>query len=315
MARADYFLMSDNVTVIGGTGFLGRRIVRHLLGDGYCVRIASRHPDQAEKLFSGRNLRVDPVHADVCDQESTRAVISGVDAVVNAVSLYAERGTATFHSIHVEAAERVASLAKEIGVKRLIHISGIGADPTVRSSYIRSRGEGERAVGAAFPSATVVRPAVMFGQHDSLVCPLARLLRRVPIFPLFGSGKTRLQPAYVEDVAEAVTRCLKEEAPAQVLELGGPEVFTYEGLLRLLAERTGLRPIFLRIPYPLWFGVVAIAEFSPKPPVTRNQLELMQRDTVVSPAMRGFEALGIRPTSIADFLDDILADNVTGTES
>jgi NADH dehydrogenase len=124
-----------------------------------------------------------------------------------------------------------------------------------------------------------------------------------------------LQPAYVEDVAEAVTRCLTEEAPAQVLELGGPEVFTYEDLLRLLAGRTGSRPIFLRIPYPLWFGVAAIAEFSPKPPVTRNQVELMQRDTVVSPAMPGFEALGIRPTSIADVLDDILADNVTGTES
>jgi NADH dehydrogenase len=315
MARADYFLMSGNVTVLGGTGFLGQRIVRHLLGDGCCVRIASRHPDQAEKLFSGRNLRVNPVHADVCDQRSTRAAISDADAVVNAVSLYVERGAATFHSVHVDAARRVASLATEAGVKRLIHISGIGADPTARSSYIRSRGEGERAVRAAFPSATVVRPAVMFGPHDSLVCPLARLLRRLPIFPVFGSGQSRLQPAYVEDVAEAVTRCLKEEALAQVLELGGPEVFTYEGLLRLLAVRTGTRPIFLRIPYPLWFGVAAIAEFSPKPPITRNQVELMQHDTVVSPAIPGFEALGIHPTSIAHVLDDILSDNLTVTES
>lgn len=315
MARADYFLMSGNVTVLGGTGFLGRRIVRHLLGDGCCVRIASRHPDQAEKLFSGHNLRVSFVHADVCDQKSTRAAISDVDAVANAVSLYVERGAATFHAVHVEAARRVASLAKEAGVKRLVHISGIGADPTARSSYIRSRGEGERAVRAAFPSATVVRPAVMLGPHDSLVCPLARLLRRLPVFPLFGSGTSKLQPTYVEDVARAAMRCLKEEAPAELLELGGPDVFTYEELLRFLAERTSSRPIFVRIPYFMWFGVTAIVEFLPKPPVTRNQVELMQRDTVVSPAMPGFEALGIHPTSITNVLDDILSDSLTVTES
>src|SRR6516165_165942 len=115
MARVEYLLMSGNVTVLGGTGFLGRRIVSHLLGDGYRVRVASRHPDQAEKLFSGHNLRVNPVHADVCDQQSTCAAISDADAVVNAVSLYLERGAATFHSVHVEAARRVAVLASAAG--------------------------------------------------------------------------------------------------------------------------------------------------------------------------------------------------------
>jgi NADH dehydrogenase len=298
--------MPDKVTVFGGTGFLGQRIVHHLLDDGHFVRVASRQADRDEELFPGRSLRVERVRADLCDKKSTAVAISDVDAVVNAVSLYVERGADTFHAVHVEAAKRVASLAVKAGVKRFVHISGIGADPAAKSSYIRSRGEGERAVRTAFPSATVIRPAVMFGLHDSFVRPLAGLLKRLPMFPLFGRGKTRLQPVYVEDVAEAVTVCLRKHTQPHVLELGGPEVYTYQGLLRFLAGHMGTRTIFLPIPHWLWLGVAAIAELSPKPPVTRNQVELMQCDTVVSPEMPGFEALGIHPTPIADVLDEIL---------
>lgn len=151
------------VTVFGGTGFFGRRIVRHLHDAGFAVRIASRHPDRGRPLFPGDNSRAESVHADVNSDTSVAAAVSGVFGVVNAVSLYVERGRHTFRSVHVRAAEGVARLARQAGAEKLVHISGIGANPRSTSPYIRSRGEGEAAVLRVFPSATLLRPAVMFG--------------------------------------------------------------------------------------------------------------------------------------------------------
>jgi uncharacterized protein YbjT (DUF2867 family) len=152
------------VTVFGGTGFLGRRIVRHLNDAGFAVRIASRHPDRASSIFPGAGgSLIESVHGDINDDGSAAAAVTGVFAVVNAVSLYVERGKDTFQSVHVGAAERVARLAHKTGAERFLHISGIGADTRSASPYIRSRGEGEAAVLGAFPSARLLRPAVMFG--------------------------------------------------------------------------------------------------------------------------------------------------------
>ena len=170
--------MTDRiVTVFGGTGFLGRRIVGHLTGHGFSPRIVSRRSE---------------IRADIRDEGPVKAAIVGAYAVVNAISLYRERGTETFQALHVRAAAQLASLAKRAGVERFIHISGIGANESSRSSYIRSRGEGELAVRAAFPSATIVRPAVMFGQDDAFLNTIVKLLRRLPAYPLFGRGSTRL---------------------------------------------------------------------------------------------------------------------------
>ncbi|SEC96731.1 NADH dehydrogenase [Rhizobiales bacterium GAS191] len=271
------------------------------------MRVASRHPNRAPEPIAGAVTDLESVHADVRDEASIIAAIADVEAVVNAVSLYVERGTDTFAALHVQAAGRVASLARSAGIDRLVHLSGIGADPNAQSPYIRSRGEGERAVRAAFPSAMVIRPAVMFGPRDSFVTPLAKLLKRLPIFPLFDSGQMRLQPVYVEDVAGAVTRCLRGDAQPHVLELGGPDIYSYQDLLKLIARHIGRRPVLLPMPFPLWRALAAFAEFLPVPPLTRNQVELMERDTVVSPGMPGLDLLGIRPTPIEDVLDDILA--------
>ena len=160
------------VTVFGGTGFLGRRIVRHLHDASFAVRIASRHPDRAVMSFPDAGPHLRSVHGDINEDKSVTAAIEGAFAVVNAVSLYVERGRDTFQSVHVNAAERVARLARETGVERFLHISGIGAAPRSTSPYIRSRGEGEAAVLRAFPSATVLRPAVMFGPGDAFLTPL-----------------------------------------------------------------------------------------------------------------------------------------------
>src|SRR5713226_4271202 len=188
------------VTVFGGTGFLGRRIVRHLRSRGFPVRIASRHPDRGYRQFGPDDPQLLSVGADINDKRSVADALAGAYGVVNAVSLYVEHGRETFHSVHVESAQRVAAQARRAGVDRLIHISGIGADVASQSRYIRKRGEGELAVRAAFVEAIFIRPAVMFGPDDAFLTTVLKLLRQLPVYPMFGRGLTRLQPAYVEDV-------------------------------------------------------------------------------------------------------------------
>jgi len=290
--------MTDRIVVVfGGTGFLGRRVVRHLLDHGFAVRVATRHvPEQASGLQF--------VRADVDDRSAIETAIAGAYAVVNAVSLYVERGGRNFQSVHVEAAARVASCARQAGIVRLVHLSGIGADPASRSPYIHSRGEGEASVRAEFATAAIIRPAVMFGPDDKFLTSLAGLLRRLPIYPLFGDGSTRLQPAHVEDVAEAIARILDPSHDSQPLyEFGGPQVLSYRALLQLIAERNGWRRRFLALPFPLWHGLAALAELLPGAPLTRNQVELMQCDTVASAALPGFATLGIAPRPIASALE------------
>src|SRR5438270_5835369 len=188
--------VTRTVAVFGGTGFLGRRVVQHLLDHQFAVRVASRHPERGKAIFHDKTSALELVRADISEDAPTIAAVAGTFGVVNAVSLYVERRNQTFHSVHVVAAERVARHARNSGVSRLAHVSGIGADAASPSSYIRSRGEGENAVRAAFPAATVIRPAVMFGPDDAFLTPLTGLLRKFPLFPVFGRGRTMLQPAY-----------------------------------------------------------------------------------------------------------------------
>ncbi len=177
--------MADRiVTVFGGTGFLGLHAVRHLLGQSLPVRIASRHPERVPSPSEGSALQ--SIRADITGEDAVAAAVAGAYGVVNAVSLYCERGTETFHGLHVKAAERLARHAQRAGVERLVHISGIGADATSSSPYIRSRGEGELAVQAAFANAIIVRPAVMFGRDDAFLNTLVNLLKRLPAYPMFG---------------------------------------------------------------------------------------------------------------------------------
>ncbi|MGA7329098.1 MAG: complex I NDUFA9 subunit family protein [Rhodomicrobium sp.] len=296
--------MADRImTVFGGTGFLGRRIVRHLRDQGFAVRIASRHAQQAGEGTGGELMR-----ADINNEASVMAAVAGAYAVVNAVSLYRERRSETFNAVHVKAAERLARQAHQAGVERLVHVSGIGADAQSKSSYICSRGEGELAVQAAFADAVIVRPAVLFGPDDAFLTTLVRLLKRLPVCPLFGQGMTRLQPVHVEDVAEAISRALQPDAsqPA-TYELGGPTVYAYKDLLKLVAGRLHKRPILFSMPFSLWRALAAITEMLPEAPLTRNQVELMEMDTVVSAGMSGFSELDITPESLEHTLEEIIA--------
>jgi NADH dehydrogenase len=296
------------VTVFGGTGFLGRRIVRHLREHGFSVRIATRHPDLSRSLFGNDKSEFTSLQCDIHDERSIAAALAGAYAAVNAVSLYVEYGPETFHAVHVDGARRVATAAHAAGLARLVHLSGIGADPGSSSLYVRKRGEGELAVREVFASATLIRPAVMFAPDDAFLTTVVGLLRRLPIYPLFGSGLTRLQPVYVEDVAEAVARVLQSTQPhVPTFELGGPRVYSYQEFLRTVAREANVGATLVPVPFVAWHALARMAEMLPNPPITRNQVELMQIDTVASPRMPGFGDVGISPHPMEAILQRMLS--------
>jgi uncharacterized protein YbjT (DUF2867 family) len=298
------------VTVFGGTGFLGRRVVRHLRNGGFSVRIASRHPKRGEEVFGADDPQLQSVEADIHDERSVINALAGAYGVVNAVSLYVEHGQKTFQSVHVEGAQRVAVQAQRAGVEKFAHVSGIGSDVASPSLYIRKRGEGELAVRAAFADAIIIRPAMMFGPDDAFPTIILKLLRRLPIYPMFGRGLTKLQPAYVGDVAEAITKVLGEtDARAVTYECGGPVIYSYKEFLRAVAREAGLGRIMVPVPFAAWRVLALGSEIFPNPLITRNQVELMQVDNVSSPENPGFGELGISPHSVEGILRAILAIN------
>jgi NADH dehydrogenase len=285
------------VTVFGGTGFLGRRIVDALLARDATVRVAARHPTRSD---GGTAVdRQVPVRADLRDPPSVQAALDGADAAVNAVSLYVERRDATYQAIHVEGAGRLARAAAEAGIDRLVHISGIGSDARSTSAYIRARGEGEDAVRADFPRAKILRPSVMFGPDDAFLTTLVSLVQRLPVVPLFGAGSTRLQPVHVQDVATAVMILSTGPDPsAPTYDLGGPEVLSYRALLERIMRHIGRRRSLLPVPFPLWDALAAACRVLPSPPLTEGQVALMRQDNVAGPGLPGFGALGIDPAPI-----------------
>jgi uncharacterized protein YbjT (DUF2867 family) len=288
-------------TVFGGTGFVGRRIVRYLHEIGTKVRIVSRRQGRAE------DDGIERIAADAHDERCVEAALAGADGAVNAISLYVERGSDTFQSVHVEAAGKIARAAKQAGIRRFVHISGIGANTASPSSYIRSRAEGEAAVQTAFPGAVIIRPAVMFAADDAFLTTILRLLRSLPAYPIFGDGRTRLQPVHADNVAAAIAQILRQSRkPYPVYELAGPRVYSYEELLRTIAGIARLRPVLMRIPFALWDAFAGLAERLPQPPLTRNQVELMQIDTTASERLPGFRSLGISPRSLEDELEAIV---------
>jgi NADH dehydrogenase len=248
-------------------------------------------------LFGGDDPLLQPVGADIRNEKSVADAVAGAGAVVNAVSLYIEHGRETFHAIHVECARRLAGEAQRAGVKKFVHISGIGAATASRSPYIRSRGEGEMAVRSACPQAVLIRPAVMFASDDAFLTAILGLLRRAPVCPMFGSGKTRLQPVHAEDVAEAIARVVsRTEAEPSTFECAGPRVYTYEEFLRSVAQEAGLKPALMPVSFAVWHGLARTAALLPNPPIARNQVELMQIDNAAASDLPGLPDLGIPPS-------------------
>jgi NADH dehydrogenase len=289
------------IAVFGGTGFLGRRIVRRLRDRGWAVRAVSRHPDRRDTHGA------EPVTADIRDPAAVAHALAGARGAVNAVALYVERGGAGYRAVHVEAAGRLAALAGAAGVARLVQISGIGADPEAADSYVAARGAGERAVRDAFPAATVLRPSALFAEDGGLATSLIGLVRRLPVFPLFGDGATRLQPLHADDAAEAVARVLEpERAPEPLYELGGPEAWRYADLVRRLAALSGARVRLLPVPFAVWSALARVAVHLPGAPLTPAQVALMRDDNLPAPDLPDLAELGIAPRGIESVVPEIL---------
>lgn len=289
------------VAVFGGSGFLGKSIVRRLLDAGCRVRVVTRR--SRRPVAANGAGAVETVQADVCDEAAVRAALKEVDAVVNAVSLYVETRDYRFRDIHVSAAGRLASLANEAGIRTLVHISGIGVDIRSASAYVRARAEGEKAVTAAFPQATLLRPSVLFGPDDAFLGTLAAITR-LPVIPLFGRGATRLQPVHVDDVALAVVQAMREPAATvgRCFELGGAEILSYRDIIKAVLHHTGHRRALLPVPFPVWHGLAFLAGILPQPPLTRDQIILMQKDNIAGPDRPGFTDLGITPRALTSEL-------------
>lgn len=295
--------MSRRVVVLGGTGFLGGAVVRRLLAAGRPVRIVARRRPSEEGLHA-----VGPqpeFHAaDIRDGQALKEALCDADAVVNAVSLYVQRrGGPSFDEIHVKGARRVATLVGQEGIGALVHVSGIGVDEASPSPYVRARALGERYVREVLPEAVILRPSVLFGPRDAFLRSLD-MITRLPVVPLFGRGSTRLQPVYVEDMAEAVVQALERPgARGRVFELGGAGVYGYREIIGMVLTHSGRRRPRLPVPFALWHGLAALASLLPEPPLTHDQVHLMETDNVVSPGAAGFAALGVTPRA----LDALLA--------
>lgn len=298
-------MSSQLITVFGGTGFLGNVLARELIDAGQRVRIAARHPVLPDWAKDGDRIEI--ISADITDATSIEAAIAGADSVVNAVSLYVTSPELSFKAVHVEGAGRLAQRVHCAGIEKLVHLSGIGASIDSPSTYVRARASGEDAVLDAMPKATIVRCSVLFGPAGSFLSTLASLAR-LPLIPLFGDGETRLQPVHVVDVARALIRLLGEPVTERrFFELGGPDIMTYRDILSLvLAHYRSERPM-VAVPFLAWRTLAALIAWLPSPPLTRDQVILMQSDNRVDDRMGTFDDLGIRPRSLRDALPECLA--------
>ncbi len=291
------------VTVFGGSGFIGRHLVRALAKDGWRVRVACRRPDLAGHLQPlGAVGQIHAVQANLRYRKSIAAAIQGADAVVNLVGILNESGRQKFSTVQAQGARFVAEEAAKAGITNLVQLSAIGADTNSASDYARTKAEGEAAVLAAVPSAVILRPSIVFGPEDQFFNRFANLARFTPFLPLIGGGETKFQPVYVGDVAEAALRTLDGKAkPGTIYELGGPEVRSFKELLEYILATTGRNRLLLPLPFALAKFKASILECLPGKLLTVDQVTLLETDNVVSVAAkaegRALEGLGIEPTS------------------
>ncbi len=299
------------VTVFGGSGFLGRHVVRALANRNYLIRVAVRRPELTGYLQPlGRVGQIHAVQANVRFPQSIEAAVRDADVIVNLVGILFERGRQRFDAVQAEGAGAVAAAAQAAGA-RLIHVSAIGADENSVSDYARSKAVGERLVMAAQPQAIITRPSIVFGPEDDFFNRFAALARISPALPLPGGGHTRFQPVFAGDVAEAIARAVDGKVKSgTVYEFGGPDVLTFKELMEFTLTTIERRRLLLPIPFAVMKLQAAFLQFLPEPPLTPDQVELLKSDNVVSTAAheqdRTLEALGIIPNSVASIVPDYL---------
>ena len=300
------------VTVFGGSGFIGRYVAKKLAKQGWRVRCAVRRPNEALFLRPYGDVgQVEPIQANVRDEASTLRAIRGADAVINLVAILFPTGKQTFDAVQFEGAERIARLCAAEGINNLVHISAIGADADSDIPYAETKGKAEQAVLKHVPTATILRPSVVFGQEDEFFNRFAGMARLSPIMPLIGSD-SKFQPVYVGDVAEATVRALTDaSAKGQTFELGGPEVVTMREVYEIVYDETRRKRLSLPVPWWMakaqaWVAEIPNRLFGLAPLVTRDQVEMLKLDNVVAADAKKLTDLGITPTTMDSILPSYL---------
>lgn len=296
------------VTVVGGSGFIGRYVVQRLAQRGVIVAVVGRHAGAAGFLKPMGDVgQIALIEAGITDEPRLAAAVAGADAVVCAAGILYERGRQRFDTVHHVGPGLLARLAKAAGVKRFVHISAIGAEAAAPAAYARSKAAGEAAVRAAFPEAVILRPSIVFGPEDDFFNRFAALARYLPVLPLIGGGLTRFQPVYVGDVADAVMAALdRPDAAGRTFELGGPRVYSFKELMEVLLREIGRRRALVPVPFALASLQAAFLAWLPTPPLTRDQVKLLRRDTIAAPDRPGLADLGIAPTALEPILPTYL---------
>lgn len=288
------------VTVFGGSGFVGRAIVRALAQEGLQVRVACRRIELAERTKTAGDVgQVTVMRTNLRIPASVAAAIAGSQAVVNASGIPFQRGRQRYQAVHVEGARAIAEASRAAGVQRLVHISGIGAEQrNSPNKYVRSKVDAEDAIVAGFETATILRPSVVFGPEDAMFNRMAKIATQAPFLPVVGDGSAKVQPVFVGDVGSAVAAVLARPDTAKtVFELGGPRIYTYREIAALVLREIDRSKPIIGVPAGLMKIAGFFAEFLPVPPLTHDQVDLLTTDNVARPGAPGLAALGIEPTA------------------
>jgi Predicted nucleoside-diphosphate-sugar epimerases len=301
------------VTVFGGSGFVGRHVVRALARRGYRIRVAVRRPDLAGHLQPLGNVgQIVAVQANLRYRASVDAAVAGADHVVNCVGILFESGRNTFDAVQDFGARAIAEAARAAGAS-LTHVSSIGADPQGESDYLRTKGRAEAEIARILPQAVIVRPSIVFGPEDRFFNKFAEMARLSPVLPLVGGGHTKFQPVYVGDVAEVIARSVDGTLrPGTTYELGGARVQSFRELMEEMLEVVQRKRLLVSVPWGLASAVGSVAQFVPfvTPPITSDQVKSLRVDNVVSEAAirdgRTLEGLGIRPVALEAVLPSYL---------
>jgi NADH dehydrogenase len=290
---------AKQITVFGGSGFLGRHAVRALARAGWRIKVACRHPNRAFFLRPlGQVGQIGFVKCDVTEPDQVAVALQGSQAALYLPGLLFARGQ-SFEDVHAAGAGHVAEAAAGLGIQKLVHVSALGADSESESRYAKTKADGEHRVRAALPAAVILRPSIVFGPEDQFFNKFAGLARFSPALPLIGGGHTRFQPVFVGDVAAAIAAALeKPDAPGRTYELGGPTIYTFKELLQIVLSAIGRKRLLLPLPFWLASLKAFFLQLAPKPLLTPDQVILLKHDNVVSPTAPTLADLGIRPTTV-----------------
>lgn len=300
------------VTVFGGSGFIGKHVVRALVKDGWRVRIPMRRPHTGQDLKVIGNVgQVQLVQANIRFKTSVERAVQGSDAVVNLVALLFESGRQSFNALHVKGADYISESVAAENIRNFVQVSAIGADKDSKSDYARTKAEGEAVVQSQVPTADIMRPSIVFGPEDAFFNRFAQMAQLSPVLPLIGGGHTQFQPVYVGDVAEAIAKVIGKGTTGQTYELGGPRTYSFKELMQIMLNEIGRKRLLVPVPWMIANGMGFAGELSGSLPfvapfLTRDQVENLKKDNVVHSDAKGFDDLGITLETIESILPTYL---------